>query len=80
MSPLMLTRREAADLLQISLVTLDKLRHDGHLAYFQRAPMTRVFFRLDDIEAYITRYHHPARPRPAAPRPRTRRDFRKWGV
>lgn len=76
----LITRREAADLLRISLVTLDKLRAEGQLAYIQRTAMARVFFRMDDIEAYLTRTHHPARPRPAAPRPRTRRNFRKWGV
>lgn len=79
MTPL-ITRREAAKLLQVSLVTLDKLRFEGQLAYIQRAPTTRVYFRMQDIEAYIAYCHHPARPRPAASRPRTRRNFRKWGV
>lgn len=61
----LLTRKEAADRLGVSLVKLDAERAAGRLAYIQRAPGAKVWIPESAIEEYLKRALHPARP----PRP-----------
>lgn len=58
----LLTRKEAADRLGISLVTLDAEHTDGHLAYIQRKPNGKVWITETAIEEYLARATHIARP------------------
>lgn len=58
----LLTRKEAAARLGIGLVTLDEERAAGRLAYIQRAPGCKVFFRECDLDAWLTRHTHSAIP------------------
>lgn len=58
----LLTRKEAAARLGISLVTLDEERRGGHLAYIQRKPGGKVWISEDAIEEYLARATHPAMP------------------
>ncbi len=58
----LLTRKEAAAKLGISLVTLDAERACGHLAYIQRKPGGKVWITEEAINAYLARLTHPARP------------------
>lgn len=58
----LLTRKEAAAKLNISLVTLDAERHGGHLAYIQRKPGGKVWISENAIEEYLTRATHPVKP------------------
>lgn len=58
----LLTRREAAQRLGISLVTLDELRGMGRIAFIQRCPGGKVFFTEASLQEYLARCTHPARP------------------
>jgi len=63
----LLTRKEAAARLGISLPTLDAERISGRLAYIQRKPGCKVWITETAIEEYLARATHPARPeRPAS--------------
>lgn len=58
----LLTRKDAAKMLGISLVTLDSERAAGHLAYIQRKPGGKVWVTAEAIEDYLSRATHQARP------------------
>lgn len=58
----MLTRKEAAKRLGISLTTLDAERNSGHLAYIQRKSGGKVWITENAITEYLARATHPARP------------------
>lgn len=58
----MLTRKEAAARLGISLETLDQLRRQGYLAYVQRRKGGKVWISEEAIAEYIARITHPATP------------------
>ena len=58
----LLTRKEAADRLGISLMTLDAERSGGRLAYIQRKPGGKVWITQEAIDEYLARATHPARP------------------
>lgn len=58
----LLTRKEAAARLGISLVTLDEERHGGHIAFIQRKPGGKVWITEAAIDEYLARATHPARP------------------
>ena len=58
----LLTRREAAARLGVSLVTLDEERRGGHIAFVQRKPGGKVWITEAAIEEYLARATHPARP------------------
>jgi len=60
----LLTRQEAAKHLGISLVTLDEARMAGQIAFIQRKPCAKVFFREADLETFLARCTRPARPEP----------------
>lgn len=58
----MLTRKEAAVRLGVSLETLDQLRRQGHLTYVQHRKGGKVWISEDAIAEYIARITHPATP------------------
>lgn len=58
----LLTRKEAAERLGISTVTLDSERAKGRIAYIQKVPGGKVFFKEEFLEEYIARATHQARP------------------
>ena len=58
----LLTRKEAADRLGVSVVTLDAERSAGRLAYIQSKPGGKVWITEAAIEEYLARATHPARP------------------
>lgn len=58
----MLTRKETAARLGVSLETLDQLRRQGHLAYVQHRKGGKVWISEDAIAEYIARITHPAMP------------------
>lgn len=58
----LLTRKEAAARLGVTVQTIDALRTSGKLAYLQRAPNAKVFFSEASIEEYLARITHRAKP------------------
>ncbi len=58
----LLTRKEAAAKLGITVATLDVERASGHLAYIQRKPGGKVWITEAAIEDYLARATHPVRP------------------
>ena len=58
----LLTRKEAAARLGISVATLDAERVAGHLAYIQRKANGKVWITEDAINDYLARATHPVRP------------------
>lgn len=73
----LLTRKEAAAHLGVSLVTLDEERAAGRLSYIQRAPGCKVFVKESALNEWLARNTHQARPaqllnRPTYRKPRAR--------
>lgn len=60
----LLTRKEAAALLRISVDLLDQERSAGRLAYIQRKPGSKVWITEEAIAEYLARITHQARPKP----------------
>lgn len=58
----LLTRKEAAARLGMSLPTLDLERSTGRLAYIQRKPGSKVWITDEAITEYLVRAMHQARP------------------
>lgn len=58
----LLTRKEAAAMLGMSLPTLDIERSTGRLAYIQRKPGSKVWITEEAIAEYLARATHQARP------------------
>lgn len=58
----LLTRKEAATRLGVSLATLDAERNSGHLAYIQRKPGGKVWITEEAIVEYLARATHQVRP------------------
>ena len=58
----LLTRKEAAARLGMSLPTLDAERSSGRLAYIQRKPGSKVWITEEAIAEYLARATHQARP------------------
>lgn len=56
------TRKEAAQQLGISTSVLDEIRMAGQIGYVQRKANCRVFFRQSDLDTYLARCTHQARP------------------
>ncbi len=74
MSSSLLSRREAAARLGISLATLDAERASGRLAYIQRGTGCKVWLRESDLETWLARCTHQAiPPQVLAARPTYRR-------
>lgn len=61
----LLTRKEAAVYLGISLVTLDAARNEGRLAYIQHKPNGKVWISEDAIQEFLAQSTHPAKPIPS---------------
>lgn len=59
---ILLTRKEAAAMLGMSLPTLDIERSTGRLAYIQRKPGSKVWITEEAIAEYLARATHQARP------------------
>ncbi len=58
----LLTRKEAAARLGVSLPTLDGERTAGRLTYIQRKPGGKVWITEEAIAEYLARGTHQARP------------------
>lgn len=58
----LLTRKEAAAHLGISVDLLDQERRTGRLAYMQRKPGSKVWITEEAIAEYLARITHQARP------------------
>lgn len=58
----LLTRKEAAARLGVTVATLDAERVGGHIAYIQRKPGGKVWITDEAIAEYLARATHPARP------------------
>ncbi len=58
----LLTRKEAATMLGMSLPTLDIERSTGRLAYIQRKPGSKVWITAEALAVYLARATHQARP------------------
>ena len=58
----LLTRKEAAARLGVTVMTLDAERNSGHLAYIQRKPGGKVWITEEALAEYLARATHPARP------------------
>ncbi len=58
----LITRKEAAKLLGISITTLDFARTNGHITYVQYVPNGCVYFTNAGLQEYINKNTHRARP------------------
>lgn len=58
----LLSRKEAAARLGVSLVTLDAERNAGYLAYIQRKSGGKVWITQDAIVEYLEKATHPVKP------------------
>lgn len=56
------TRKEAAELLGISITTLDAARNNGLISYVQYVPNGCVFFTSAGLQEYVAKCTHRARP------------------
>lgn len=57
----LLSRKEAAARLDISVATLDAERRDGNLEYIQRRPNGKVWISEEAVAAYLARATHPVK-------------------
>ena len=62
MAEKLISRKDAAKILGISLLTLDSARANGLISYVQYKENGRVFFTESAIEEYIARSTHKAKP------------------
>ena len=58
----LLTRKEAAARLGVSVELLDQERRSGRLTYIQRKPGSKVWITEEAIAEYMARATHQARP------------------
>ncbi len=56
-------RKEAAELLGVSLATLDAARMDGSISYIQYVENGCVYFSELSLKEYIARCTHRAKPK-----------------
>ncbi len=59
----LITRKEAAEILGISLATLDAARTEGLIAYVQYVNNGCVYFTELGLQEYIARSTHRAKPK-----------------
>ena len=59
----LITRKEASKLLGVSLATLDAARANGIISYVQYAENGSVFFTEANLQEYVARSTHRAKPR-----------------
>lgn len=58
----LITRKEAAKLLGISIATLDEARNSGLISYIQYVPNGCVYFTDAGLQEYIAKSTHRAKP------------------
>lgn len=58
----LITRKEAAQILGISIATLDAARSNGQISYVQYVPNGCVFFTDAGLQEYIAKCTHRAKP------------------
>lgn len=58
----LITRKEAAKLLGISIATLDEARSSGLISYIQYVPNGCVYFTDTGLQEYIAKCTHRAKP------------------
>lgn len=58
----LITRKEAAKLLGISLTTLDEARNNGLISYVQYVPNGSVYFTDAALQEYIAKCTYRAKP------------------
>lgn len=58
----LITRKEAAKILGISITTLDAARNNGLISYVQYVPNGCVYFTSAGIQEYIARCTYRAKP------------------
>lgn len=58
----LITRKEAAKLLGISIATLDEARNNGLISYIQYVPNGCVYFTSVALQEYIAKCTHRAKP------------------
>lgn len=58
----LITRKEAAKLLGISLTTLDEARNSGLISYIQYVPNGCVYFTSAGLQEYVAKCTHRAKP------------------
>ena len=57
----LLTRKEAAAMLGISVNTLDKWRQEGKIGYYQPRPGCKVMFTLSHLDKFLGQTEHTPR-------------------
>ena len=73
----LITRKEAASILGISVKTLDAARTDGLISYVQYVENGCVYFTEVGIQEYIAKCTHRAKPMERAATYRKPRSFRR---
>ena len=58
----LITRKEAAKLLGISIATLDEARNNGLISYIPYVPNGCVYFTDTGLQEYIAKCTHRAKP------------------
>lgn len=58
----LITRKEAAEILGISIATLDAARNNGLISYVQYVQNGCVYFTSADLQEYIAKCTHRAKP------------------
>lgn len=58
----LITRKEAAKILGISISTLDAARNNGQISYVQYVDNGSVYFTDGGLQEYIAKYTHKAKP------------------
>ncbi len=58
----LLSRKDAAGILGVSIGTLDAARANGQITFVQYVENGCVYFTEDSIQEYIARFTHRARP------------------
>lgn len=58
----LITRKEAAKLLGISIATLDEARNNGLVSYIQYVPNGCVYFTSVALQEYVAKSTHRAKP------------------
>ena len=59
----LITRKEAAEILGISIATLDAARNNGLISYVQYVQNGCVYFTAAGLQEYIAKCTHRAKPR-----------------
>ena len=58
----LITRKEAAEILGISIATLDAARNNGLISYVQYVQNGCVYFTAEGLQEYIAKCTHRAKP------------------